>query len=94
MATVPKQLDESPVGWIGRRWTALCDWLNQISPLFVLSAYVVISAVLWVGAATVALYLGTVLPGMAGGWSSSRKVDRDEPDRGKATETGIYRNNT
>lgn len=67
MATVPERLHESPVGAVRGLWVALCDRLEQVSPLLVVAAYVVVYAVSVVGAAIGALYLGAVIPGVAGG---------------------------
>lgn len=66
MATVSERLHESTIAAGRRRWTALLDQLEQLSPWLVVVAYAVVYTVLLAGAASAALYLGTLLPGVVG----------------------------
>lgn len=66
MATVPEQVHDSTISAAYRQWTALLARLNELSPWLVVIAYGVVYSVLLVAAASVALYLGAVLPGLVG----------------------------
>lgn len=66
MATVSERVRESTIGAGRRRWTALLGRLPRGSLWLVVAAYLVVYAVLLVGAASAALYLGAILPGAAG----------------------------
>lgn len=67
MGTVPEAVHESTIGIGRQRWSRLVTYLEHVSPWLVVLAYVVVCAVLLAAAAVVALYLGTVLPGVLGG---------------------------
>lgn len=66
MATVLDRIHDSTLGAMHGTWTALCIQLDRRTPRLAIAAYGVIYAVLLVGAAIAAMYLGMVVPGTAG----------------------------
>lgn len=69
MGTVPDRVHELSIGTIGELWAALLGRLEQVSPLLIVVVYAVVYAVVLLGAAIGALYLGAAIPGVAGGVS-------------------------
>lgn len=66
MATVPDRTRETTIGAIRGQWTALCEYLDELSPWLLVAAYAALYAGLLAGAALGAVYLSVALSGMAG----------------------------
>lgn len=66
MTTISEHVHGSTIGAGRRRWTTLLGQLEHISLWLVVAAYAVVYTGLLVGAASAALYLGAVLPGLVG----------------------------
>lgn len=70
MATVPEQLHESMLGTVSEKWIPLLDRLERGPRWLVVAAsllaFGLLYAVLLVGAAFAAMYIGVLVPGSAG----------------------------
>lgn len=66
MSTVSNRVYESTIGTVGRTWDTVLDRLELISPWFVIAAYVVVYPMLLIGGGVLSVYVGALLPGVAG----------------------------